>query len=248
MIDRGSPVPLYHQLRELLAARIAAGEWQPGDMLPTEAQLRALYQVSRSTARQALRELELSGAIIRQQGKGTFVARRKLSHSPEPRFGLTDVLKQQGIEPGWRVLSAEWTPAPAGLAGEFGLDPGVPLFRLRRLRLANDEPIGYHIAIVSPTAAAAIDRDRLDQGGSLDYLSGNGFLRETEAHRTIEAVLASGEIVSRLGVPSGSPILLIRRRVVSGEGELIERMNASYRGDRFQYQIRPRARAEKRSI
>lgn len=239
MIARSSPVPLYYQLRQQLAARIAAGEWQPGDMLPTEAQLRAQYGVSRSTVRQALRELELEGTITRQRGKGTFVARAKLSHGPEPHLSLTTMLRQQGIVPGWRVVSAEWTPAPADVAAALGLPPTTPVFRLRRLRLADDDPIGYHDAHTSPVAATAIDRQQFAAGGSLDYLSGHGFLSGTVVERTIEAVPAAEDVAHLLGVGRGTPLLHIRRRLLSHDGTVIELLNALYRGDRFQYRIGP---------
>jgi len=239
MIKLDSPIPLYHQLKILLARRIAGGEWQPGDMLPTEEQLCQLYGVSRSTARQALRELELAGTIVRNQGKGTFVAQAKLSHSPEPHLSLTTVLREQGLEPGWQVLSAEWLPTLPPLASDMGLDADTPVFRLRRLRLANDELVGYHVAHVSPLAAAAIDKNQFESGGSLDYLSSNGFLSGTEAHRTIEAVAAPNDVARLLDVSPGSPLLSIRRRLFAQDGVLLETLRALYRGDRFQYQIRP---------
>ncbi len=236
-IERDSPIPLYYQLKELLGTRITSGQWAPGDMLPTEEQLQEQYAVSRSTVRQALRELELEGRIARHQGRGTFVSRRKISHGPEPRFSLTMALRQQGIEPGWRLLSADWLPASAEVAEQLALDPGTPVFTLRRLRLANDEPIGYHLAHVSPLAAHALDRARLDQGGSLDYLRGDGTLNDSTAERVIEAIPAPDDVARLLDTERGAPLLLIRRQVRAREGEVLELLQAMYRGDRFQYFI-----------
>jgi GntR family transcriptional regulator len=238
MIERNSPIPLYYQLKQLLAGRIASGEWQPGDMLPTEEQLQDQYDLSRTTVRQALKELEFEGLISRYQGRGTFVSKPKLSHSPDPHFNLTTFLKQQGIEPGWRVLSAEWVPAPAEVAERLEIDPGTQVYRLRRLRLANSEPIGYHVAHVVPTAAERINEERLEQGGSLDYLRRTGQQNEFYANRIIEAVLASEETARLLDIVAGSAILMVRRRVFDSEDMPIEDMRAMYRGDRFQYRVR----------
>ena len=79
MLTRESPVPLYIQLKQLLIDRIAAGDWKPGDMLPTEEQLQEQYGVSRTTVRLAFKELEIEGKISRQQGRGTFVSEPKIS-------------------------------------------------------------------------------------------------------------------------------------------------------------------------
>jgi GntR family transcriptional regulator len=237
-IDRESPIPLYYQLKELLTGRITSDEWQPGDMLPTEEQLQEQYELSRTTVRQALKELEFEGKISRYRGRGTFVSKPKISHSPDPHFNLTAYLTQQGMEPGWQVLSAGWVSATAEVADRLGVKAGSRVYQLQRLRMANDEPIGYHITHVIPVLGEAIDENRLDQGGSLDYLHGPGQLEESYANRTIEAILASDETAKLLDIVKGSPILLIRRQVFNADGVPVEDMRAMYRGDRFQYRVR----------
>ena len=239
-IERNSPIPLYYQLKQLLAERITKGEWQPGDMLPTEEQLQEQYGLSRTTVRQALRELELEGLISRHRGRGTFVSRPKISHSPDPHFNLTAYLTEEGMRPGWQVISAKWTPATEEVAERLALKAGQMVYQLRRLRLANGEPIGYHIAHVIPALAESIDESHLDRGGSLDYLHATGQLDQSYANRTIEAILASDEVARRLDSIKGSPILMIRRRVFNSAGVPVEDMRAMYRGDSFQYRVRQR--------
>ncbi len=237
-IDRESPVPLYHQLKELLGSRITQGEWGPGDMLPTEEQLEDHYELSRITVRRALKELELAGLISRFRGRGTFVSWPKVRHSPEPHLSLSDYLLEKGMRPGWKLLSAEWESAPDEVAGRLMIDPGREVYHLRRLRLANEEPIGYHSAYVSPAFSEAVDASALMEGGSLRYLRGRGHLEGSVADRTLEAVPASDRTAELLGVDRGSPMLMIRRLVLSKEGEAIEDFCGVYRGDRFQYRIR----------
>ena len=238
MIERDSPIPLYYQLKQLLLERIVNGEWQPGDMLPTEEQLQEQYGLSRTTVRQAMKEMEFEGKITRHLGRGTFVSKPKISHSPDPRFNLTAYLTERGMQPGWRVITAEWVAAEAEEADRLDIDVGAEVYRLRRLRLANNEPIGYHIAHVVRELGAEIDESHLEKGGSLSYLVETGRLRESYANRTIEAVLASEEVAEYLEVRKGSPVLMIRRRVFNTEGKPVEDMRALYRGDRFQYSVR----------
>jgi GntR family transcriptional regulator len=241
-IERDSPVPLYHQLKQLLAKRINNGEWQAEEMLPTELQLQEQYQLSRITVRRSLKELELEGKISRFRGRGTFVAKPKISHSPEPHFSLTDVLRQQGVEPSWQVISADWIPAPPAVAERLHLDPGTAVHCLRRLRLVNDEQIGYHVAHAVPAVATAAATNPLDRGGSLDYLQGYDDLAGSYADRTLEAIPASEEIAALLGVDKGTPLFSIRRSVMGRAGSPIELLHAVYRGDRLQYEVRHRSR------
>jgi GntR family transcriptional regulator len=237
-VRRDSPIPLYHQLKERLDERLANAEWKPGEMLPTEEMLQKEYNVSRTTVRLSLRELELEGKIVRYRGRGTFVAQPKISHSPHPHFSLTDFLRQQGVEPGWHLLSAAWVPAPTEVAERLQLGPETKVFQVRRLRMAGDEPIGYHVAHSRAEIARAVDVAHLEQGGSLDYLRQTGLTAGSYAHRTIEAVLASSELADLLNVQRGSALLQISRIVFDRDGTPIEAMVAPYRGDRLQYQIR----------
>ncbi len=237
MLMRDSPIPLYHQLKQLIADQIVTGEWQPGYMLPTEEQFQSQYNLSRTTVRLALKELEIEGKIVRQQGRGTFVAESKLSHGPDPRINLTTYLKQLGMKPGWRVLSTNWVQAIVELAERLNIPAGTSVYQLRRLRLADGEPIGYHITHVVPELVETIDPGQLDKGGSLDYLQGSAQLEQSYANRIIEAVLASKEAAQLLMVAEGSPILMIRRRVFNQNGAPVEDLQAMYRGDRFQSRI-----------
>ncbi len=234
-IDRESKLPLYYQLTELLLESIRRGDWEAGDMLPTELQLQEKYDLSRTTVRQALRELELEGLVTRYRGRGTFVAEPKVTHNP--RLSLSNYLEQVGMTPGWKVIDAEWVSAPSEVAERLAIPPETEAFRLRRLRLADGDPIGYHVAFVSPEFSDAIDLESLDQGGSLRYLRKGNVLSDSLADRFLEAVGASEEEAQHLGVEPGDPLLLIRRLVVSRDERQIEDFRGVYRGDRFQYQI-----------
>jgi multiple sugar transport system substrate-binding protein len=73
-IDRNTPIPAYFQLKEQLREQLGAGVWQPGEKIPTEAELCELYNISRTPVRQALKELVVEGLLTRTAGRGTFVA------------------------------------------------------------------------------------------------------------------------------------------------------------------------------
>ena len=233
-LEADSPVPMYVQLKQHLLAGIEAEHWRPGGRIPGDDELCALYSVSRTTVRQALKELENAELIVRYRGRGTFLATPKLSHGPAPSQRLSDNLRAQGIAPGWQVLEAKSVSAPATISAALGIRRATRVFRLKRLRLAGDEAIGLlvsHAAIPN----TSLPRDALESGSSLQYLAGLKSLEGAQASRTIEALSANKEQSRRLGVEIGMPMLCVRRILSDPQGVAIEHLRATYRGDRFQY-------------
>lgn len=236
-IDRTSPMPLYYQLKQILLIQIDSGEFKPGDILPTESQIQEYYDVSRTTVRQALSELESEGKVSRYRGRGTFVTKPKISHNPEQYPDLADNMMRQGSIPGWKVLSAQWITPTEKIVNRLHISNTERVFCLKRVRLENDEPIGLHTAYVSPRFAQLIDENAFNEGGSLRYLRMGEILQKSTANRTLEAVPSNQEEAKLLNVPTGAAMLLIRRTVLSAENQPVEFFRGVYRGDRFQYHI-----------
>jgi len=236
-IDRNSPMPLYYQLKRLLLAKIESGELQAGDAFPTEQQIRKKYNISRTTVRQALSELEDEGKITRHRGRGTFVAEPKISHHPDQYPKLADHISEQGNVPGWRLLAAEWQLTNDRIATTLGISTDEKVFCLQRLRLENDTPIGLHQAYVVPQFATAIDTDFFTKGGSLRYLRGLPILDACIADRTLEAVAATKTNAHYLNVAIGYPLLCVKRIIYTPDRDVVEFLNCVYRGDRFEYHI-----------
>lgn len=236
-IDRNSPLPLYYQLKRLLLARIESGELLPGDAFPTEQQIQEQYDISRTTVRQALSELEDEGKITRHRGRGTFVAKPKISHTPEQYPDLADHMTQQGMVPGWKLISAEWVLPSIDISIGLQIKETDKVFRLARLRLENNAPIGYHVAHVAPPFASMVDEGAFTYGGSLRYLRGLAILEQCTADRTIDALAASERAAELLNIEADTPLLRVKRRVITPDGTPIEMFTGIYRGDRFQYHI-----------
>src|SRR5512141_1096298 len=66
--------PLYQQIKGLILQSLEAGEWKPGEAIPSEIELAARFRVSQGTVRKAIDELAAENVVVRRQGKGTFVA------------------------------------------------------------------------------------------------------------------------------------------------------------------------------
>lgn len=237
VIDRSSPVPLYYQLKQQMLEKIERGEWKPGDSVPTEQELQRSYHLSRTTVRQALAEMVMEGRLVRQRGRGTYVAQPKFPHDPLRRRTIEQYLLEQGMRPGLKVLDERRMVAPAEVAARLRLSPGARAYCLRRLRLANDEPIGHLVSYVPEALAEGIDRDALEKGSSTDYLKRLPQMRQHCIERSIEAVAAGQSEVKLLGVKRGAPMLCIERLILAQDGAPIEFLRAIYRGDRMKYQL-----------
>lgn len=236
-LDRNSPVPLYYQLKTILLERIHNNEWAAGEMFPCEQELQEDYELSRTTVRQTLSELVNEGYLVRHRGRGTFVAKPKVTYNPNASLEMTEYMRKQGIQLGWRLLSTEWTTADGHTAAMLRLGEGAPVWTVRRLRLVGEETIGYHFAYVPKRYVAQLNMNTLEEGDSLDYLKGLPQMENSRVERTLEARL-SGELEAELlGMVGGTPILYMERIVYSAEGEPLEFLRAAFHGDRFRYRI-----------
>lgn len=236
-VDRASPLPLYHQLKQILLQKIESREWGPGDLIPSEQELQETYGLSRTTVRQTLAELVNEQRLHRQRGRGTFVMLPKFAHNPAQRPGASGYIQQEGLTPGWRVISADWAEPPEGVRERLQLDGEARIFRIHRLRLANEDVIGYHFAYLPETLVPQINLEALTEGGSMRYLRTAPQMQHSHAYRTIEATAAGQPEIEMLGAKAGEPILVIERLITAEDGAPLELLWAAYLGDRFKYQV-----------
>ena len=232
-IDRNSKLPLYHQLYQILRDNIWRGKWEPGDMIPPESELTERYGVSRTTVRQVLDMLVNEGLIYRQQGRGTFVAHPTVEQTLVRIVSFTDDMVQRGFKPGTRVLSAQLIPAPEDIARKLEISPGEELACIKRLRLADEEPMSieeshlvhrYCHGVLEGDYATNPLREALDR----DY-----DIRWTHARQVIRAISASNQVAELLSVPPQSALLAIERVSYAQQNLPVEFLRIYYRGDRY---------------
>lgn len=143
---KNSPLPRYYQFKEIMRERVRQGEWKPGELIPSERELSESYGISRMTERQAITDLVNEGLFYREQGKGTFVSQLKLTQQLMRLTGFIEDLKARGQRPGTRVLSASMLPANVEMAECLRIEVGMPLFCMKRLRLADEAPLAIEFS------------------------------------------------------------------------------------------------------
>lgn len=129
---------LRHRLADELRGRIHAGEWGPGDRLPSEPELARHRAVSRSSVRSAIAMLEEEGFVSRRHGSGTYVTHRPaLSNDLRRNFGVSSLIASTGLEPGTADEVYELVAAPPAVAVALAVGLGEVVSSLRRVRTAD---------------------------------------------------------------------------------------------------------------
>lgn len=209
----------------------------PGAPMPTERSLATDFDVSRTTVRQALAELTVEGRLVRVQGKGTFAAEPKVAQRLQ-LSSYTDDMRAQGRQPTSRQLEITEMPAQQELATLLGTGASSTVLRLRRLRIADGEPMAIettHLAL-SRFRGLALE---LEAGGSLYRVLRESFgVQLGHADETIETALASPEEAELLGADVGLPMLLLSRHSFDTDGWPVEWVRSIYRGDRYKFVAR----------
>lgn len=227
-------VPQWRVIEQSLRERIAS--LSPGDALPSDAELCEEFGVSRMTARNAMQRLTDEGLVLRVPGRGSFVAEPPTHRRADRLLTFSREMERRGRRPSSKVIARELRPSSAEEARALGLAPGDMVVALRRLRLADEEPIAVeHAILVEGTGPTVLAADL--EGGSLhDALARGGYhLRRGTA--TIAAAAATADDARLLRLRRGDPLLVERRVIMDAHGRRIEATESRYPADRYALDI-----------
>lgn len=236
MIDPFDAVPKYYQLASILRQKIDDGEWEPRTPIPSERQLETLYNISRTTIREAIDTLVQQGYLYREHGRGTFVSPQKLQKGLMELTSFSEDLLKRGIQPGQSIRSMERLIPPPKILQRLELAPGTGVLCISRVRLGNDIPIGLQTSYLALREDQAITEQEMSESGSLYRILQEKFnIIPSEADETLEVTLATAEEANMLEVTVGSPLLLSERVLFSQDRKPVEFVKILYRGDRYRY-------------
>ncbi|MDO5628249.1 MAG: GntR family transcriptional regulator [Mobilicoccus sp.] len=234
VIDRSSPVPLYHQLAEQLTASVEDGTLKPGDPFENELALAERLQLSRPTVRRAISELVSRGLLVRRRGIGTTVA-NQVVHRRDELTSLHDDLVRGGRTPSTVVLEHETDVIDERAAEALGLPAETPLVHILRLRSVETGPLAL-LRNWLPPEYADITREDLAGNGLYALLRARG-RHPVVAHQSIGARLADDEERTHLGLTEHDAVLTMTRRAFDGTGGPVEFGDHCYRSDQYAIDI-----------
>jgi GntR family transcriptional regulator len=204
------PIPLYFQLKEVLRNQIEKAELKPGELVPSERELIERYQISRPTVRQAIYELVNEGLLIRERGRGTFVAKPK--HSQwilESLSSFTEELKEKGLSSTTKVLGLDKVEATIELISIFGHEYKT-FYQLERLRYVEGQPAVVVTTYIPTDLALNLENEDLSLNSLYSVLQNNYKFQIGYANRTISAVNVMKEDAVLLEIEPKSAIHLVK--------------------------------------
>jgi GntR family transcriptional regulator len=234
------PLPLWSQIAERLRGSIASGEFKPGDALPSESEINAAFKVSRTTARASLDRLRNEGLISRQSGRGSIVLQPKVEQPVNQLASFSEDMRRRGLRASYATFSAAEADVPDEAAEALSLPHTTKVFSIRRLLLADDEPIGMSQSWLAPWVLAGgrtPTPEELDAGSLYVWLADFCGARIAGAKEFIEAAIADAAMARRLDLAPGSPLLVARRRSYAENRNPIEYAVMHYRADRYRFSI-----------
>jgi GntR family transcriptional regulator len=231
--------PLAHGVRDDLLRYIQEHGLRPGDQAPTEAQTSALFGVSRSTAREALRLLEQDGVIDVRHRRGRFVSAAGALRVERPinRFeSVTEMVQSLGLQATSAVLSVTEEAASENEATSLSLEPGAAVIRLVRLRYSDERPLIYSVDTV-PRDCLPGPVGHRDWTGSLTLgLAAEGHLIVSSAAR-LRAVELPEAVEERYHLHDLGPWLLVEETCICRSGRKVLYAEDYHRGAAIAFNV-----------
>jgi GntR family transcriptional regulator len=223
-------VPRYYEIEQTLRTRIATLE--PHDPLPSDAMLCEEFGVSRMTARNAVQRLAQEGLVYRVPGRGTFVAEPPVHRQAGHLLSFTEEMRRRGRVPSSRLVGRDVREPRPAEASQLRLEPGQQVIAIRRVRIADAEPMAFEEAVYRAVLAPLLLAADLERGSLHDTLVAGGHV-PTQGRARLGAAAASAADAELLGVAEGAPLLVEKRLIFDQDGRPLELCESRYPGDRY---------------
>lgn len=209
-LQENGGLPMYRQLSNIIRTNVENGVYEANQKIPTEMELSKKYNVSRVTVRKALEELVEDGILLRKQGKGTFISEKKTTNTNYPQTSFADACLMSGKKPTTRLLSYSMEVPTKKIADFFGIEQTEMVIKIRRIRMADGEPIILEIDYF-PESFAFLADEALTDSIALILNRNNIYPIHGETVTTI--CYATEEESKVLNVDVEQPLLYIRGEI-----------------------------------
>lgn len=237
----GTPAfsPLYQQIKGLILQSLQAGEWKPGEAIPSEIDLAARYRVSQGTVRKAIDELAAGNLVVRRQGKGTFVATHAEQHV-QYRFLrlMPDAGDLDSEGPAHRtILECKRVRASAEIARLLQLRTGDTVVQARRVLAFRGVPTILEDLWLPGSAFKGLTAEQMAQyqGPTYAMFELEFGVRMVRAEEKVRAVAADAQAAPLLKVEHGTPLLSVERLAFTYNDAPMELRRGLYRTDTHHY-------------
>jgi GntR family transcriptional regulator len=203
-INKNLKIPYYYQLYENIVESIEKNMLSEGDRLFGEIQLCEKYGVSRITVRQALKELEVNGYIVREQGKGTFIRKKIETHSLQKVSSIVDELKSEGIKTVNKILENKVIIPDEKISKILGLEAGKRVLFVKRIIFAYGAPLYMTKAYLPYDLTGNIKKSILTENSFTNIITKILKIKLIHSKRVLEPAIPDDITAGLLNLESGS--------------------------------------------
>jgi len=223
--------PLHKKIELDILSRIKSGEYVENETIPTEMELSDTYGVSRPTVRQAIQSLVNEGYLERRKKRGTIVRKSKIRQEFTRYIKSFDSeMYTKGILPKTKVLNFTKTTAIKEVAVNLNLNEGDPVYKLTRLRFAEDKPVVFVTSFIPFHIVPDLNKIDFSQHSLYETFKEMGFPIHS-ASRKLEITTADETISYLLDIPESDPLFYFHTQGFTENRLPIEYSIAKYRSD-----------------
>ncbi|KLV03712.1 transcriptional regulator [Photobacterium aquae] len=197
---------MYRQIADAIKEQIQAGDYKPGEALPTEAQLREQFSVSRVTVRQALKLLIEQNVLESIQGSGTYVKETKVDYDMYQYSSFYEKLSHLNVKTHSDILSFEITTPSLQIAEALEITELDRIFYVKRVRFIDDNPVTLEETWMPLSLFPDLSYEVM-QGSKYEFIEGKKKMIIDRSEQEIIPVLPPEEVVNQLGIPADQPII-----------------------------------------
>jgi GntR family transcriptional regulator len=228
-LDAPAFSPLYQQIKTLIVRSLQAGEWKPGEAIPSEMELAARFKVSQGTVRKAIDELAIENLLVRRQGKGTFVA----THAEQKvQFRFLRLAPDDGEAAGAqrKFIDCRRLRAPSDIARSLNLKSGDTVVQIRRMLSFRGAPVVLDDIWLPGQLFKGLTAEKLGEyrGPMYGMFETEFGVRMIRAEEKIRAVAADQAAAELLGLAVGTPLLSVERLSLTYDDKPVELRRGLY--------------------
>ncbi len=236
MIDKNISKPLYIKIKEDLINKITEDKFKIDEKIPSENELTQLYDVSKITIRKSLYELVNEGYLYREQGKGTFVAKRKINRLLN-LMSFTEEMRSKGLECKSKVLNLEKVKDKT-IAKEMDILPTESIIKVERLRLVDNNPIALQTSYIPESIVELGQIKKIYEEHSLYKILKGVNIYPHKAHEKYNAdVLNDKNLSEIMEMERGKPVFRVRRYTYTEDNLLFEYALSILKGNMYTMEV-----------
>lgn len=233
-IDKKSEIPLYQQLAHSIKKAVDEQKLKENDKIPTENEFCKIYDLSRTTVRQALDILEKDGYIYKLKGKGSYVSTPKIYQNRSSFSKFYDDIRSLGKIPVSKIISLKVKVANAYVKEKMQLEENDLICQIKWVRYGNNEPLIYETINLNYKLVDGIETKELADKKLYDILFEEYGIKMTHGKELFYPCKLDLNEAKNLGLKENDLGMKVERIVYQGK-DIVEYTTSTVRGDRFVY-------------